>query len=76
VLGPRSTVLNEERKQIANELKVEPASNEIVALHPAILARYERQLATLQDALSKGIHAGDSDAASLRTRRTPQRCAS
>jgi len=63
VLGPRSTVLNEERKQIANELRVEPASNEIVALHPAILARYERQLATLQDALSKGINTGDSDAA-------------
>jgi hypothetical protein len=63
VLGPRSTVLNEERKQIATELKVEPASNEIVALHPAILARYEGQFATLQDALSKGINAGDSDAA-------------
>jgi site-specific DNA recombinase len=47
VLGPRSTVLNEERKQIATELKVEPASNEIVALHPAILARYEGQFATL-----------------------------
>jgi hypothetical protein len=30
---------------------------------PAILARYERQLATLQDALSKGINAEDSEAA-------------
>jgi hypothetical protein len=28
-----------------------------------MLARYERQLATLQDALSKGINAGDSEAA-------------
>ena len=63
VLGPRSTVLNEERKQIATELKVEPATKETLALHPAILASYERQLATLQDALSKGINAGDSDAA-------------
>ena len=63
MLGPRSTVLNEERKQIATELKVEPATKEILALHPAILASYERQLATLQDALSKGINAGDSDAA-------------
>jgi site-specific DNA recombinase len=63
VLGPRSTVLNEERKQIATESKVEPATKEILALHPAILASYERQLATLQDALSKGINAGDSDAA-------------
>jgi len=63
VLGPRSTVLNEERKQIAGELNAEPATNAVVALHPAILARYERELATLQDALSKGINAGDSDAA-------------
>ena len=63
VLGPRSTALNEERKQIAVESKVEPTSNEIVTLHPAILARYERQLATRQDALSKGINAGASEAA-------------
>ena len=63
VLGPRSTVLNEERKQIAVELKVEPARKETVALHPTVLARYERQLATLRDALSKGIIAGDSEAA-------------
>ena len=55
--------MNEERKQIATELKVEPATKEILALHPAILASYERQLATLQDALSKGINAGDSDSA-------------
>ena len=63
VLRPRSTVLNEERKQIAVELKDEPTSNKIVTLHPAILAGYERQLATLQDALSKGTNAGDSEAA-------------
>jgi hypothetical protein len=31
--------------------------------HPAVLARYEQQLAHLQDALSKDINAGDSDAA-------------
>jgi site-specific DNA recombinase len=63
VLGPRSSVLNEERKQVTMELNVEPAVNDTVALHPAVLARYEQQLVHLQDALSKGINAGDSDAA-------------
>src|SRR5260370_28100708 len=63
VLGPRSSVVNEERKQIAMELKVEPAVNDTISLHPAVLARYEQQLAHLQDALSRGINAGDSDAA-------------
>ena len=56
-------MLLEERKQITTELKVEPTSNEIVTLHPAILTHYERQLASLQDALSKGINAEDSEAA-------------
>ena len=63
VLGPRSSALNEERKLIAMELNVEPAVNYAISLHPAVLARYEQQLAHLQDALSKGINAGDSDAA-------------
>jgi site-specific DNA recombinase len=63
VLGPRSSVLNEERKQVAMELSVEPAANDTISLHPAVLARYEQQLAHLQDALSKGINAGDSEAA-------------
>jgi site-specific DNA recombinase len=34
----------------------------IISLHPAVLARYEQQLVQLQDALSKGINAGDSEA--------------
>ena len=63
VLGPRSSALNEERKQVAMELKVEPAVNDTISLHPAVLARYQEQLVELQDALSKGINAGDSDAA-------------
>jgi hypothetical protein len=41
----------------------DPPSTEVVALHPAVLARYEQQLVELQDALSKGIRAGDSEAA-------------
>jgi hypothetical protein len=56
-------VLNEERKQVAMELNVEPAVSDTISLHPAVLARYEQQLVQLQDALSKGINAGDSDAA-------------
>jgi site-specific DNA recombinase len=63
VLGPRSTVLGDERKQVARELEVEPAVGDVVSLHPAVLARYEQQLVHLQDALSKGVNAGDSEAA-------------
>ena len=63
VLGPRSSVLNVERKQVAMELNVEPAVSDTISLHPAVLARYQEKLVGLQDALSKGIKAGDSDAA-------------
>ena len=63
VLGPRSTELNEERKRIAAELMAGPLPPEVVALHPTVLARYEQQLVELRDALSKGIRAGDSEAA-------------
>ena len=45
------------------ELNVEPAVNDTISLHPAVPARCEQQLVHLQDALSKGINAGDSDAA-------------
>ncbi len=38
-------------------------ANDTISLHPAVLARYEQQLVHLQDALSKGINAGDSEAA-------------
>jgi hypothetical protein len=63
LLGPRLSVLDEERKQLARELNVEPAGGDVISLHPAVLARYEQQLVDLQDALSKGIDAGDSEAA-------------
>ena len=63
VLGLRSSVLNEERKQVTMEMNLEPAGNDTISLHPAVLARYQEQLVELQDALSKGINAGDSDAA-------------
>jgi hypothetical protein len=60
--GPRSSVLNEERKQVTMALSLEPARNDAISPHPAVLARYREQLVELQDALSKGINAGDSDA--------------
>ncbi|MGO8918164.1 MAG: recombinase family protein [Stellaceae bacterium] len=63
VLGPRSTALNEERKQVATELSAEPSTTDIISLHPATLARYEQQLAHLQDPLSQGVSAGDAEAA-------------
>jgi hypothetical protein len=55
--------LDEERKQVARELNAEPAVDDVISLHPAVLARYEQQLVHLQDALSKGVYAGDSEAA-------------
>jgi len=63
VLGPRSTELNEERRRVSTELATEPPRTEVVTLHPTVLARYEEQLGKLGDALSKGIRAGDSEAA-------------
>jgi predicted DNA-binding transcriptional regulator AlpA len=63
VLGPRSSVLDKERKQVARELDGEPAASDVISLHPAVLARYEQQLVHLQDALSKGVNAGDTEAA-------------
>lgn len=45
------------------ELGTEPAVDDVISLHPAALARYEHQLTHLQDALSKGVNAGDSEAA-------------
>jgi site-specific DNA recombinase len=63
VLGPRSTALNEERKRVATELSAEPPAADVISLHPALLARYEQQLVNLQDALSRGLSAGESEAA-------------
>ena len=63
MLGPRSSVLDEGRKLVGRELDTEPAVSDVSSLHPAVLARYEQQLVHLQDALSKGLNAGDSEAA-------------
>lgn len=63
VLGPRSTALHEERKRVAAELEAAPPAAEVIALHPVILSRYEGQLASLQEALGKGVREGDTECA-------------
>jgi DNA invertase Pin-like site-specific DNA recombinase len=63
VLGPRSTALDAERKRISEELRNEPPAAKEVALHPAILKRYEELLGRLEEALAKGASAGDGEAA-------------
>ena len=63
VLGPQSTALNEERKQVIAELQGVPPPTDVISLHPAMLAHYEVQLTRLQDALAKGINSGDSECA-------------
>jgi hypothetical protein len=63
VLGPKSTTLNEERKRLTAELETAPATPDVVALHPAALARYEQQLQRLQDALASSVAAGDAEPA-------------
>ncbi len=45
------------------QLRAAPEPEQTVALHPAALARYEAQLAQLQQTIAAGIAAGDHDAA-------------
>ncbi|WP_292533152.1 recombinase family protein [Methylocystis sp.] len=63
VLGPKSTLLDGERKKVAAELAEAAPSTEAVALHPAMLARYEDQLTRLQAALAGGIRDSDTECA-------------
>ena len=63
LLGPRSTALNEVRKQVRAELATTPETPTVVALHPAALARHEEQLERLQKALAAGIASGDNEGA-------------
>ncbi|KWV60414.1 hypothetical protein AS156_28895 [Bradyrhizobium macuxiense] len=44
-------------------MQSEPPATKEVALHLAILKRYEEQLGRLEGALGKGISAGDGEAA-------------
>src|SRR5208283_4199208 len=58
---PKSTLLDGERKKIAAELAETAPTTEAVALHPAMLARYEEQLTRLQATLAGGIRNGDTE---------------
>ncbi|GAA0004071.1 hypothetical protein BRDID11002_40720 [Bradyrhizobium diazoefficiens] len=62
ILGPRSTALGgRNAERISEELRSEPPAAKEVALHPAILKRYEEQLGRLEEALTKGIRSGDGE---------------
>ncbi|MGJ5150570.1 hypothetical protein [Bradyrhizobium sp. HKCCYLR1023] len=45
------------------ELQIQPSAPQPIALHPVILRRYEEQLVRLENALGKGVSAGDEEAA-------------
>jgi hypothetical protein len=53
--------LRAERDQLEREIKAAPLTD-TVALHPAAMARYEGQLARLQETLAAGSAAGDIEA--------------
>ncbi|MET4177566.1 site-specific DNA recombinase [Bradyrhizobium sp. LA6.1] len=63
ILGPRSTALDAERKRISEELQNESLAPKEVALHPAVLTRYEEQLGRLEESLGKCVTTGDAEAA-------------
>ena len=52
LLGDRMKIASAERKEIAAELTAQPAPLTVISLRPAMLVRYEQQLAQLQDALA------------------------
>jgi site-specific DNA recombinase len=52
-----------ERDKLTAELAAAPMAEDAVALHPAALDRYGRQLERLQEALAAGIAAGDNQGA-------------
>ena len=64
-LGGRTKELAVERAEIERSLSAVPSGGEPVALHPAVLARYEDQVGNLQNALTRGLHRGDSEAAQI-----------
>ncbi|MBV8418518.1 MAG: recombinase family protein [Hyphomicrobiales bacterium] len=61
VLGARMKELVQERTQRETEIALLPAANKVIALHPDVLARYERQVEQLQASLAAGALNGDND---------------
>jgi len=64
-LGGRTKELAIERAEIEHSLSSLPSRNEAIALHPAVIARYEGQVGNLQTALARGLHQGDTEAAQI-----------
>jgi site-specific DNA recombinase len=59
ILGGRINELACERRQYETTLSALPEAGKIVALHPGLLARYERHVADIQTMLAAGAAAGD-----------------
>lgn len=59
VLGPRATALHREREALREELSAMAGPVNVVALHPAVLARYAAQLEALSASLARADLAGD-----------------
>jgi site-specific DNA recombinase len=61
VLGARMKELVKERAAREIELAVLPTANKVIALHPGMLERYERQVEQLQASLASGTLNGDNE---------------
>jgi hypothetical protein len=57
--GPKATELDQKCKQLEAELKAVPPQP--IALHPAVLADYERKLERLQAAIEQGTSEGNTE---------------
>jgi site-specific DNA recombinase len=64
-LGDRMKAICAELRDIEAQLEAADAKPPPVALHPAALARYEQQVGRLQEAIGKGLKAGENEAAAI-----------
>lgn len=63
ILGARTKELAAEQAGLEAERAALREAKKPIALHPAVLKRYEQQVAALQDSLARGIADGDRGAA-------------
>jgi hypothetical protein len=61
VLGARMKELVNERTQRESEMALLPTAGAVIALHPGMVARYEKQVEQLQDCLRAGTLSTDTD---------------
>jgi hypothetical protein len=61
ILGARATERHQERLALIETLEQAEQPVEPIALHPAVLARYEQQLRNLREALNGSLAAGDAE---------------